>query len=218
MAVVTVYRGNGELESLADIASQFMSPTLLTLFIILGPVIGIVTSFVPFMMMTVANFDFMARQRIFPDFFTKRNKYNVAWPCVILAWLITIAIIATGQTFGIIMVIFSFANVMEEAPLNLVPLIVRKKYPKTVAHVPQMFNRNLVYAISVISFLISVYLGIQLFLSMDTVSWIAVVATYALLFIYVAIRAMYLKRTENYDLMKELGNPYEPWEEFEKNL
>ena len=218
MAVVTIYRGTGELESLADIAQQFMSPAVLTAFIVLGPMVGIVTSFIPFMMMTVANFDFMARMRVYPDFFSKKNKHDVAWPCVVFAWLITIVIIATGQTFGIIMVIFSFANVMEEAPLTLVPLIIRKKYPKTVAHVPQLFNRNFVYATAVISFVISVYLGIQLFISMDTVSWVGVVATYAALFIYVAIRAWYLKKTENYDLMKELGKPYEPWEEFENSL
>ena len=127
-------------------------------------------------------------------------------------------IIATGQTFGVIMVIFSFANVMEETPLTLVPLIIRKRYPKSVAATPQLFNRTLIYILSAVGFVINAYLGIELFMSMDTVSWIGVVVTYVALFIYVGMRAMYLKKTENYDLLKEMGKPYEPWEEYERSL
>ena len=218
MAVVTVSMGTGDLESLADIAERFMSPSLLVAFIVFGPVMGIVTSFIPFLLMNIANLDFMARERILPDFFRKRNKYDVAWACVLFSWAFTVLIIATGQTFGIIMVIFSFANVMEEAPLTLVPLIIRKKYPKSVAATPQLFNRNLIYILSVVSFIISAYLGIQLFISMDTVAWIGVVATYAILFIYAGCRIVYLKKKENYDLLKEMGKPYEPWEEYERSL
>ena len=218
MAVVTVSMGTDNLESLADIAEQFLSPSLMTAFVVLGPVMGIVTSFIPFLMMTIANMDFMARERIFPGFFTKRNRYGIAWVCVLFAWVLTILIIATGQTFGVIMVIFSFANVMEETPLTLVPLIIRKRYPKSVAATPQLFNRTLIYILSAVGFVINAYLGIELFMSMDTVSWIGVVVTYVALFIYVGMRAMYLKKTENYDLLKEMGKPYESWEEYERSL
>ena len=218
MAIVTVSMGTGNLESLADIAGLFMSPALLTGFIIFGPVMGIVTSFIPFLLMNIANLDFMARERVLPDFFRKRNKWNVAWVCVLFSWAFTVLIIATGQTFGIIMVIFSFANIMEETPLTLVPLIIRKKYPKSVAATPQLFNRTLIYILSVTGFVISTYLGVQLFISMDVISWVGVVGTYALLFIYAGCRIVYLKKKEGYDLLKEMRKPYEPWEEYERSL
>lgn len=218
MAVVTVSMGTGNLESLADIAGKFMSPSLLIGFIVFGPVMGIVTSFIPFLLMNIANLDFMARERVLPDFFGKRNRYNIAWVCVLFSWALTILIIITGQTFGIIMVIFSFANVMEEGPLTLIPLIIRKKYPKSVAATPQLFNRYLIYILSIVSFCISVYLGVQLFISMNTAAWVGVVATYGLLFIYAGLRIVYLKKKENYDLLKEMAKPYEPWEEYERSL
>lgn len=218
MAVVTVSMGTGNLESLADIAGNFMSPSLLIAFIVFGPVMGIITSFIPFLLMNIANLDFMARERVLPDFFRKRNKHDIAWVCVLFSWAFTLLIIATGQTFGVIMTIFSFANIMEEGPLTLVPLIVRKKYPKTVAATPQLFNRNLIYVLAVVSFMIQIYLGVQLFISMDAAAWIGTVVTYAILFIYAGCRIKYLKKKEGYDLLKEMGKPYEPWEAYEKGL
>lgn len=218
MAIVTVSAGTGGLESLADIAATFMSPGLLVFFVVCGPVLGIITSFIPFLLSMVAEFEFSAKLRVLPKFLSKRNKNGVAYWSVVMAMVISIVIILTGQTFGVIMTIFSFANIIEEAPNTLVPFFAKKKYPKTCANTKTLFAEPVIWICSIVSFCIMIYLGVELFISMDTISWVGVVVTYALGFIYFFIRRAYLIKKENYDLFKELGKTYGPWDEVEKSL
>lgn len=215
MAIITVSMGTGELTSLADIAAQFMSPGLLMFFIICGPILGIITSFIPFLLSMVAEFDYISRLRVFPAALSKQNKHGIAYWSVVFAMVISIVIVLTGETFGVIMVVFSFANIIEEAPNTLVPFFARKRYPKTCNNAKKLFPDTVVWICSILSLLIMVFIAVELIISMDVGSWLAVLAVYAIGFVYFFIRAAYLKKTENYDLMKELASPYEPWEDAE---
>ncbi|MGN0659786.1 MAG: APC family permease [Emergencia sp.] len=219
IAVVTLgVPVSGELNSLTTAAKEFMSPGMTFFFVIGGPVIGIVTSFVPFLLSMVAEFDYAARNRIYPSIFAKQNKHGVATWSVVLAMVISIVIVITGQTFGVIMVIFSFANIIEETPDTLIPFFAAKKYPKTCENLPKYISKKATYICSIISLVACVYLAAALFITMDLASWIAVLVTYGGGYIYFFIRIRYLKKKENFDLVASLAAPYEPWEEHEKSF
>lgn len=116
-----------------------------------------------------------------------------------------------------IMVIFSFANIIEETPNTLIPFAATKKYPKSCENSPNVFPKAVIYPASVISLIIMVYLAVQLFLTMDVASRTAVIITYADGYVYMFFRSRYLKKKEGYDLIRELADPYEPWEEQERS-
>lgn len=62
MAVVTIgVVPSAEVESLSQVASHFMSPALLTFFIVGGPICGIITSLIPVALACVALIEFSAR-------------------------------------------------------------------------------------------------------------------------------------------------------------
>lgn len=77
MAVVTIgVVPSASVESLSQVAEHFMSPALVTFFVVCGPICGIITSLVPVALACVALFDFSARTKVFPEVLSKKNKHG----------------------------------------------------------------------------------------------------------------------------------------------
>lgn len=117
MAVVTIgVVPYAEVTSLADVAAHFMSPVLMTFFIVGGPICGIITSLIPIALACTALVEMSAVNKIFPSFMTKKNRFGVSYWCLLLVMGVAIAVCATGATFGIVMTIFSCCNTLSGLP------------------------------------------------------------------------------------------------------
>lgn len=215
MAVVTIgVIPYAEVESLSAVAEHFMSPALLKFFIVGGPVCGIITSLVPVALACVSLFDYSARTKVFPEVLSKQNKHGIAYPSLFIVMAIAIGICATGATFGVVMTIFSFINTLAELPNTLSPIFAHKKYPKTCDNSSVRMNATLAKVLAIITFCICVYLCVQMALTLDAAAVIGIFAVYVIGYIYFYFRVRYLKG-KGIDLIAELKEPYEPWEEKE---
>ncbi len=217
MAVVTIgVVPYAEVKTLADVASHFMSPALLTFFIVGGPICGIITSLVPVALACVALVEYSARMKVFPEVLAKRNKHGTAYWSLILVMAIAIAICATGATFGVIMTVFSFCNTFSEIPNTLTPILAHRKYPKTCDNSPAKMPYPLAVVLAVITGIICAYLSVEMLLTLDLPAIIGIIAVYVLGFIYFFFRVKYLKG-KGIDLIADMRAPYEPWEEKERS-
>lgn len=217
MAVVTIgVVPYAEVKTLADVASNFMSPALLTFFIVGGPICGIITSLVPVALACVALVEYSARMKVFPEVLAKRNKHGTAYWSLVVVMGIAIAICATGATFGVIMTIFSFCNTFSEIPNTLTPILAHMKYPKTCDNSPAKMPYPLAFVIAIVTALICAYLSVEMLLTLDLGAIIGIIAVYVIGFIYFFFRVKYLKG-KGVDLIAEMRAPYEPWEEKERS-
>lgn len=217
MAVVTIgVVPAADVTSLSDVASHFMSPALLTFFIVGGPICGIITSLVPVALACVALVESSAENGVFPEFLAKKNKHGVAYWSLFLVMAIAIGICATGATFGVVMTIFSFCNTIAELPNTLAPFFAYKKYPKSCDNSSLHMNKNVAYVLSVLTFIICVYLSVQMAATLSKAAVIGIIAVYVVGFVYFFARVKYLKG-KDVDLMKYMRAPYEPWEEKERS-
>lgn len=217
MAVVTIgVVPYAEVKTLADVASNFMSPALLTFFIVGGPICGIITSLVPVALACVALVEYSARMKVFPEVLAKRNKHGTAYWSLVVVMGIAIAICATGATFGVIMTIFSFCNTFSEIPNTLTPILAHRKYPKTCDNSPAKMPYPLAFVIAIVTALICAYLSVEMLLTLDLGAIIGIIAVYVIGFIYFFFRVKYLKG-KGVDLIAEMRAPYEPWEEKERS-
>ena len=217
MAVVTIgVVPYAEVKTLADVASNFMSPALLTFFIVGGPICGIITSLVPVALACVALVEYSARMKVFPEVLAKRNKHGTAYWSLVVVMGIAIAICATGATFGVIMTIFSFCNTFSEIPNTLTPILAHRKYPKTCDNSPAKMPYPLAFVIAIVTALICAYLSVEMLLTLDLGAIIGIIAVYVIGFIYFFFRVKYLKG-KGVDLIAEMRAPYEPREEKERS-
>lgn len=217
MAVVTIgVVPAAEVTSLSDVASHFMSPALLIFFIVGGPICGIITSLIPVALACVALVESSARNKVFPEVLAKRNKYGVAYWSLFIVMFIAIAICATGATFGVVMTIFSFCNTLAELPNALAPIFAHKKYPKCCDNSSLHMNKYVAYVLSVATFLICLYLSIQMAATISGGAVAGVLAVFVVGYVYFFFRVKYLKG-KGVDLIAEMRAPYQPWEDKEKS-
>ncbi|MCC8061602.1 MAG: APC family permease [Clostridiales bacterium] len=217
MTVVTLsVKPEGELANLAEVGERFLSPGLLTFFIIGGPLCGILTSIVPVIMMSCALIQTSAENGVFPKELAKRNKYGVPGPILVFVIVFSAILVSTGSSFGELMSLFSFVNTACAIPTCLVPFFLRRRYPNACAHAGLKLNINLVYALSIFSLIASIYLAITMFITLELISWIIVGVVVLGTAIYFFSRVAYIK-SKGGDLLQELRAPYEPWEKRERD-
>ncbi|MCI8514779.1 MAG: APC family permease [Lachnospiraceae bacterium] len=215
MAVVTIgIIPSAEVESLSQVASHFMSPTLLTFFIVGGPICGIITSLVPVALACVAMVERSADTKIFPEILGKQNRYGVAYGSLFLVMGIAIGICATGATFGVVMTVFSFCNTISELPNTLSPILAHRKYPNCCDNSSVKMNYKVARPLSVLTAVICIYLSVQMARTLDVKTVALILAVYVIGYIYFFARVTYLKR-KGIDLIGELKTPYQSWEEKE---
>lgn len=216
MAIVTIgVIPSAEVETLSQVASHFMSPALLTFFIVGGPIAGIITSLVPVALACVAILDYSAKAKVLPDAFSKENKHGVPILSLFVVSGIAIIICLTGATFGVVMTIFSFTNTLGELPNALSPIFAYKKYPLTCDNSGVRMSGRTAAFLAVVTFIICVYLCIAMMVILDAVAVTGIIAVYAAGYIYFFIRVKYLKNKNGINLIDEMKKPFESWEEKE---
>lgn len=218
MAVVTIgVVPSAEVTSLSDVASHFMSPALLTFFIVGGPICGIITSLVPVALACVALVESSAQNKVFPEILAKKNKHGVAYWSLFLVMAIAIGICATGATFGVVMTIFSFCNTITELPNTVAPYFAHKKYPKSCDNSLLHMNEKVAYILSIATFIVCLYLSIQMAATLSKGAVLGILAVYVIGYVYFFIRVKYLKN-KGTDLIAWMKEPHEAWEEKERSF
>ena len=215
MAIVTLgAMPGGELSTLSEVGEEFLSPSLLTFFIVGGPLFGVLTSMVPVIMLSCSQIQAAVDNGVFPKIIGKKNKHDVS--PIILVYVMGLSIIsaATGASFGVLMTVFSFVQALAALPPCLVPFFLHKRYPHACNHAGLKMNRPFVYVVSIFSFIYSTYLAISMILSLDVTVWLLIGGAMILSIIYFIFRFRY-KKSIGQDLMQELKAPYEEWEKFE---
>lgn len=191
-----------------------MSPALVTFFIVGGPIAGVITSLVPVLLACVALVENSAKQGFLPELFTRKNKHGVAWVTLILVTAIAVVICATGATFGTVMTVFSLANTLPCVPMMLAPFKALKLYPKCCGNSALKMNSVIIKVISVATCIVMAYLCWQMIVTLDVVSALVTIGTIVVGYIYVFIRAKYLKK-KNIDIIGEMAAQLPAWEERE---
>lgn len=217
MAIVTIgVIPAAEVTSLSDVAAHFMSPALLTFFIVGGPICGIITSLIPVALACVAMIESAAKNKVFPEVLAKRNRYGVAYWSLIIVMGIAIAICATGATFGVVMTIFSFCNTLSGVPTTVTPFAAYKKYPKCCDNSALHMSRYVAYVLSILTFIFNVYLCVKMAATLQVNAVIGILSVFVVGYIYFFFRVRYLKG-KGVDLIADMKSPYKPWEEKEKS-
>lgn len=217
MGIVTL--GNlpdGALTDLATVGQTYLGSGLLTFFIVGGPLCGIMTSMVPVMMLACAMIQTSAEHGIFPAFVAKKNKHGVSMVVLIYVVALTLFLVISGKGVGELMTLFSFVNTACAVPTCLVPFFLKKKYPNACDYAGLKVNYKLVAALSAFSLVVSIYLAITMFISLDFSSWILVIVMVVGTTIYFLGRIAYIK-SHGGDLLADLSASYAPWEEHEAN-
>ena len=206
-----------EVTTLTDVANHFMSPALLTFFIVGGPICGIITSLVPVALACVALVEYSARMKVFPACFAKRNGHGTAYWSLVLVMGIAIVICATGATFGVVMTIFSFVNTLSEIPNTLSPIFAHRKYPKICDNSPVKMPYPLAFVLAIVTACICAYLCYEMILTLDATAAIGILAVYVVGYLYFFARIRFLKG-KGVDLIAEMKEPVAEWEEKERSL
>lgn len=212
MGVITVgCMPEGELTTLSEVGSGFLSTGLLSFFIVGGPLFGVLTSMVPVIMLTCAQIQAAADNDLFPEFVARKNRYGVSPVILAFVMLFSIGCVATGSSFGVLMTVFSFVNALSDIVICLVPFFLKKRYPHACAHASFRMNTAFVYILSIFAAVVATYLAYAMIYTLDVTVWLLIAGAVILFIIYVVIRIAYLKG-KGRDLMAELAAPYEPWE------
>lgn len=216
MAVVTIgVVPYAEVQSLSQVAEHFLSPALLTFFIVGGPLAGIITSLVPVALACVAAMSYSAKTKFLPEVFCRENRHGVPVLSLLVVSAIAIGICATGATFGVIMTVFSFTNTLGELPNTLSPIFAYRKYPKSCQHSSVPMGKNLAAVLAVITFLICAYLCVQMALTLDKMAVAGILSVYLAGYLYFFLRTRYLRNRRDIDLIAEMGKAYQPWQDKE---
>lgn len=215
MAVVTIgVVPYAEVESLSQVAERFMSPALLTFFIVGGPICGVVTSLIPVALACVATMSFGGKLEVFPKVFCQENRHGVPVLSLLLVTAISVGICATGATFGVVMTIFSFTNTLAELPNTLLPIFAYKKYPKTCDNSSVHMNHRLAAALAIVTCCICAYLCVEMALTLTPGTVAGILAVYGVGLVYLFFRIRYLK-AQGKDLFADMRIPLPAWEEKE---
>ena len=216
MAVVTLGHMEGaEITTLADVGSTFLGKTMVTFFIVGGPICGVLTSMVPVIMLTCAQIQAAAECEVFPVALAKKNKHGVSTGILVYTMAFAAVCVATGSSFGVLMTVFSAVNALADIPTCIVPFFLKKRYPHACNYAGMNFPFPFIIATAIFAAIVAVYLAFTAFQSLGAGVYMIIFAYMAAAVIYFIIRIKYLKG-KGIDLIADLKVPYEAWEEREK--
>lgn len=208
---------DGDITTLTECGEAFLSPALLKFFIVFGPICGILTSMVPVALMTIEQIRAAAQNGVFPDFCARTNQYNVPYFILAFVMLSSVIISSTGATFGVLMTVFSFVNILSNMPTALIPFVLSKKYPHAAKHGGMSVPKPLAQICGIFVLILSVILAVEAVRSLDSQTIIVLFSLIALTVVYMFARVKYLSK-KGRNLFAELQRPYAEWEQWEKEF
>ena len=204
--------------NLASVASQFLSPQLLTFFIVAGPLLAVATSLNAMILMFSRSHFAAARDGLFPQIISKVNKFGAPGVAIWLNSFIGIAAIVAGFNLDDVVLMVSVPGLLIAPVVHLGVFWLPKKFPHCYKNSFLKIPHRVTQGIVVIAVILSYLLGMSVLSKMQPKNWIAMIAFYTLALIYTLVRWQYLKRKQNIDIFVTMRTPHQPWMEREKML
>lgn len=197
--------------NLATAAEKFLSPQLLTFFIVAGPLLAVATSINGIILMFSRAHFAAARDGLFPELISKVNKYGAPAGSIWFNSLIGILAIVAGFDLGDVVLMVSVPGLLLAPIIFLSVFVLPKKFPLCYKHsflkIPHWVAKIIVVVAAVLSYV----LGASVLSRMTPKNWTAMVLFYSVAFVYTVVRRQYLIKTRGVDIFKKMKEPYLPW-------
>lgn len=204
-----------ESTSLASLAGMFMPKALYWFFVVGGALFALATTIIGSILGGMVNLSVIARDRVLPDVFSKKNKYGISPLCLLVIVAAAIFVVAFGLPVGTLMSVSSVLGIIIAVAQFIPAIRLPKKYPHCYRHAAVKFSRPVLYGLIAVALAFCVYEAYSLIVTTAGAVWWALLATLVIAYAYFFLRLAYLKK-KGVDLVAIMSAPYEPWEEKEK--
>ncbi len=159
----------------------------------------------------------VARDKVIPEWFTKKNRFGVPQNSVLLLTICPAIITAFGISIGTLISAFSVLTILFGIILFIPVIRLPQRYPRSYENSYMRLSKSLTWTFIVLGTLVSVYQIYSLLAALDVPTWIALISWMVLWYAYFFIRKAYLKKRD-VNLLALMSVAYQPWEEKELNL
>lgn len=204
-----------ESTSLASLAALFMPKPLYWFFVVGGALFALSTTIIGSILGGMVNLSVIARDKVLPEVFNKKNKYGVSPVCLIVIVAAAIFVVAFGLPVGTLMSVSSVLGIIIAVAQFIPAIRLPKRYPHCYKHAAVKFSQPVLYVLILIALAFCVYEAYSLIVTTAGGVWLALVVTLVIAYAYFFIRLAYLKK-KGIDLVAIMSAPYEPWEEKER--
>lgn len=204
-----------ESTSLASLADLFMPKSLYWFFVVGGALFALSTTIIGGILNSIVSLSVIARDKVLPEVFNKKNKYDVSPACLIVIMAAAIFIVAFGLPVGTLMSVSSVLGIIIAVTQFIPAIRLPKRYPHCYKHAAVKFSQPVLYVLILIALAFCVYEAYSLIVTTAGGVWLALVVTLVIAYAYFFIRLAYLKK-KGIDLVAIMSAPYEPWEEKER--
>jgi len=206
-----------EAATLAVVADKFMRPGLKVFFITGGALFAALTTINATFLSGSRTLAVVARDKVIPEWFTKKNKFGVPQNSVLFLTICPAIITALGISIGTLLSAFSILTILFGIILFIPVIRLPKRYPHSYKSSYLKLSRGITWAFIILGTLVSIYQIYALIAALDVPTWIALVTWVVFWYTYFFIRKAYLK-TKGVDLPAVMSAANQPWEEKELSL
>lgn len=216
MGVVTVgVNSSDPVDSLGAVAKINMPTAVYLFFIVCGALFALATTINGMLLTTSANLDMMARDKLLPSCFAKKNRFGQNPWCIIFIVVVVCGILVLNIDITLLMSVSSVLTILSGVLKFLPVLKLPKRYPHCYKNAMVRLPQWMVYGMIFIAFAFCVYEGYSLVVEAQSSLWWGVLATLAVCFGYFLLRVLFVKKKTGENLLENMAAPYKPWEEME---
>lgn len=206
-----------ELEALSDAAANFMSPALLTFFVVGGACFACLSTVNSVLLSCSHIVSVSAEAKIFPKFMSKHNKHNVP--------IVSLWIVGGGSALMCLLELDVFTLMTAFAPISTLitlgrlvpPFIISRRYPNTFKTNFFKLGKTGMDIITVLAIVLTLIANVSLISELTLTNNLIMLALLVLFYAYCGIRILYLKK-KGVNLVAEMRAPYPEWEKMEQEL
>lgn len=206
-----------ELQALSDAAANFMSPAMLTFFVIGGACFACLSTVNSVLLSCAHILSVSAEEKVFPQFMSKHNKYDVP--------IVSLWIVGGGAMLVCLLDLDVFTLMTAFTPISTLivlgrlvpPFIISRRYPNTFKTNFFKLNKTAMDVITVLAIILTLLANVSLITELTLTNNLIMLALLVLFYGYCGIRVLYLKK-KGVDLVSEMRAPYAEWEETEQEL
>lgn len=206
-----------EATTLAVVAEKFMSPGLKVFFITGGALFAASTTINATFLSGSRSLAVVARDKVIPEWFTKKNRFGVPQNSVLLLTICPVIITAFGISIGTLLSAFSVLTILFGIILFIPVIRLPRRYPHSYKTSYMKLSRGAIWVFIILGTIVSVYQIYSLMAALDVPTWIALFSWMVFWYMYFFMRKAYLKK-RGIDLPAVMSAAYPPWEENELTL
>lgn len=204
-----------EIDNLATVAGQFMSPGLKAFFISGGALLAVVTSINACILMFSRSHFAAARDGLFPEAIMKHNKHRVPANSIWLNSAIAILAMISGYNLEDVINITSIPGLLLSPIIFCSIFMLPKRYPNSYKtafmKIPHWLNCIIVF----VSGFLCIIMGSYVLGQMKPKNYMLMVGYYLCAAVYAYLRNNHVKKSRGKSLFEIMRAPYTPWDERE---